>query len=147
MGITQQKGLMGETAVLNRLVQLGYEVLVPWNRSLGYDLAYLIEEEERHFGFFVSRKVEVIRVQCKFASLSKDRAYLIFNTAAATEWGRKTHNYHGLAELFGIYSPDTGKVYMVPVAETGKGSHMFLRLIAPKNNQEKNIKWAVNYEF
>lgn len=72
---------------------------------------------------------------------------MIFNTAAAMEWGRKTHNYHGLAEIFGVYSPDTGKVYMVPVAETGKGSHMMLRLTPPKNNQEKNIKWAANYEL
>ena len=36
---------------------------------------------------------------------------------------------------------------MVAVAETGKGSHMLLRLVPPKNNQEKNIKWAVNYEL
>jgi hypothetical protein len=72
---------------------------------------------------------------------------LIFNTAAATEWGRKTHNYHGLAEMFGVYSPDTEKVYMIAVSETGKGSHMLLRLKPTKNNQEKNIKWAVNYEI
>ncbi len=37
MGITQQRGLEAETAILNKLVQPGYEVLHPWNRSLGYD--------------------------------------------------------------------------------------------------------------
>jgi PD-(D/E)XK endonuclease len=147
MGITQQRGLTGETAVLNRLVQLGYEVLHPWNRSLGYDLAYLVEKEEHLFGFFTFKTLELVRIQCKLAWLSKDGACLIFNTAAATEWGRKTHNYHGLAEMFGVYSPNTEKVYMVAVAETGKGSHMLLRLTPPKNNQEKNIKWAVNYEI
>lgn len=136
MGITQQRGLQGETAILNRLVQLGYEVLHPWNRSLGYDLAYL-EENTR----------EIARVQCKLARLSKDSAYLIFNTSTAAEWGTKKHGYHGKAELFGAYSPDTGKVYVVSVAETGKGSEMRLRLSPSKNNQEKNIKLAINYEL
>jgi hypothetical protein len=30
MGKTQDAGLIGQTSVLNRLVQLGYEVLMPW---------------------------------------------------------------------------------------------------------------------
>lgn len=143
MGITQQRGLQGETAVLNRLVQLGYEVLVPWNRSLGYDLAYFTRKENGQ-----PNVQKLIRVQCKFAWLSKDGACLIFNTAAATEWGRKSHNYHGLAEAFGVYSPDTEKVYMVAIEETGqRGSHMMLRLTPPRNNQYKNIKWATKYEL
>ena len=125
MGITQQRGLEGETAVLNRLVQLGYEVLHPWNRSLGYDLAYLVENTR-----------EVVRVQCKLARLSKDGAYLLFNTSTAAEWGTKKHGYHGKAELFGVYSPDTGKVYMIKVAEAGKGSEMILRLVSPKTTRK-----------
>ncbi|HTK07000.1 MAG TPA: group I intron-associated PD-(D/E)XK endonuclease [Ktedonobacteraceae bacterium] len=147
MGITQQRGLEGETAVLNRLVQLGYEVLHPWNRSLGYDLAYLVEKEEHHFGFFVFKTLEIVRVQCKMARLTKDKTCLIFSTSSAAEWGRKKHNYHGKAEWFGVYSPDTGKVYMIKVAEAGKGSEMTLRLLPPKNNQEKYINWATNYEI
>src|SRR5438105_3456321 len=110
MGITQQRGLEGETAVLNRLVQLGYEVLVPWNRSLGYDLAYTIEKEERLFGFFTFNTVEFVRIQCKVAWLSKDGACLIFNTSTAAEWGTKKHGYHGKAEWFGVYSSHTSKI-------------------------------------
>lgn len=147
MGITQQRGLEAETAILNRLVQLGFEVLHPWNRSLGYDLAYLVEKEERHFGFFTFKTLELVRVQCKLARLSKDGAYLTFNTATAAEWGRKKHGYHGKAEQFGAYSPDTGKVYIVPVAETGKGSEMRLRLTPSRNNQERYVKWAADYEI
>jgi len=52
MGNTSKTGLIGQTAVLNRLVQLGYEVLLPWSQDLGYDLAYYVETEERQFGFF-----------------------------------------------------------------------------------------------
>ena len=140
MGITHLRGLEGETAVLNRLIQLGYEVLHPWNSYLGYDLAYVMTDEE-------SKVVEFVRVQCKMARLSKDQACLIFNTCSCAEWGRKKHNYHGQAEMFGVYSPNTGKVYMIPVAGSGKGSEIHLRLAPTKNNQEKVIRWAKDYEI
>ena len=147
MGLTQQRGLEAETAILNRLVQLGYEVLVPWNRSLGYDLAYLVEKEEQYFSFFTFKTVELVRIQCKRAWLSKDEAYLTFKTSGAAEWGRKSHNYHGKAEWFGVYAPDTGKIYMIGVADAGKGSELHLRLTPSRNNQEKNIRWAKDYEI
>jgi PD-(D/E)XK nuclease superfamily protein len=54
---TAQRGLEGQTAVLHKLVQLGYEVLLPWGDHLGYDLAYYVATEERHLNFFcTSRK-------------------------------------------------------------------------------------------
>ena len=146
MGKTQDAGLIGQTAVLNRLVQLGYEVLLPWADYLGYDLAYLVDDEETHFGFFKFRKVEVVRVQCKVAWLSKDGSYIEFNTTTLTNRLTKKRGYKGVAEWFGVYSPDTGKVYMVSVNERGNGG-MKLRLHPTKNNQEKNVHWAKDYEI
>jgi PD-(D/E)XK nuclease superfamily protein len=147
MGRTQDIGLLGQTSILNRFVQLGFEVLLPWNSSLGYDLAYLVEKEERHFGFFTFKTIEIVRVQCKVARLTRDGSCLIFNTATATEWGRKKKGYRGRAEWFGVYSPDTEKVYMVNVWEATECSEMRLRLIPAKNNQEKNVKWARDFEI
>ena len=147
MGKTQDAGLIGQTAVLNRLVQLGYEILTPWADYLGYDLAYLVDKEETHFGFFKFRRVEVVRVQCKVAWLSKDGSYIAFNTHKLTDRLTKKVSYHGIAEWFGVYSPDTGKVYMVAVSESRKGSEMKLRLHPTKNNQEKNVNWAKDYEI
>ncbi len=147
MGKTQDNGLIGHTMVLNRLVQLGYEVLLPWADYLGYDLAYLVSKEETYFGFFKFKTLGVVRIQCKVAWLSKDRSYLAFNTSTLTKRLTKHVGYHGKAEWFGVYSPDTGKVYMVAVAESGKGSEMKLRLQPTRNNQEKYVNWAKDYEF
>jgi len=82
MGDTSKQGMISQTAILNRLVQLGYEVLLPW-----YDLVYYIETEERHFGFFVHKESQLVRVQCKTARLSKDGGSLIFNTSKANYGG------------------------------------------------------------
>lgn len=152
MGNTTRNGLIGQTAILNRLVQLGYEVLLPWSPDSGYDLAYYLEKEEQNFDFFVHQENSLIRVQCKVAWLSKDGNYLNFNTSTVSAggremWKKKKSGYEGRADYFGIYSPDTGKIYMISVAEAPKTSSMRLRLQAPKNNQEKNVKWASNYEI
>lgn len=152
MANTSQRGLEGHTAVLNKLVQMGHEVLLPWGDHLGYDLAYHVVSEERSFGFFVHRENHLVRIQCKVAWLSSDGNYLIFNTSTVSaggreKWKKKKTGYEGRAEYFGIYSPDTGKVYMVSVSEAPRASSMRLRLNASKNNQEKNVKWAVNYEI
>jgi PD-(D/E)XK endonuclease len=87
MGDTSRQGMISQTAVLNRIVQLGYEVLLPWSPDLGYDLAYYVEKEERHFGFFVYKESQLIRVQCKTARLAKDNASLVFNTSTVSMGG------------------------------------------------------------
>ena len=152
MANTSQRGLEGRTSVLNRLVQLGFEVLLPWGDHLGYDLAYCVITEERHFGFFVHRENSLARIQCKVAWLSNDGNYLNFNTSTVSAggremWKKKKSGYEGRAEYFCVYSPDTENVYMISVAEAPRTSSMRLRLQAPKNNQEKNIKWASDYEI
>jgi PD-(D/E)XK nuclease superfamily protein len=144
--------MISHTAILNRLVQLGYEVLLPWSPDLGYDLAYYVETEERHFGFFVFRESQLVRIQCKTARLAKDSASLVFNTSTVSMggtrvWKKKKSGYRGRADWFGVYSPDTGKVYMVSVWEAPAASEMRLRLLPSKNNQEQGVKWAKDYEI
>ncbi len=117
---TSQQGLLSHTAILHRLVQLGYEVLLPWADHLGYDLAYYVVEEQRNFGFFVHQEAQLVRVQCKTAWLSKDGTCLEFNTSTVSvrkNGKNKKSGYRGKAEYFAIYSPDTGKVYMIAVDE------------------------------
>jgi hypothetical protein len=120
---TSQKGLISHTAVLNRLVQLGYEVLLPWADYLGYDLAYYVTEEYRSFGFFVHQEVHLIRIQVKTARLLQEGNALDFNTAStvSAKRGNRKNDYRGKAECFGVYSPDLGKVYLIPVADAPKG--------------------------
>ncbi len=69
---TSQQGLISQTAVLNRLVQLGFEVLLPWADHLGYDLTYYSELEHRSFGFFVPQEALLVRIQVKTGRIAKD---------------------------------------------------------------------------
>ena len=164
MSDTSQKGLMSHTAILNRLVQLGFEVLLPWADHLGYDMAYYVTEEHRSFGFFVHRESHLVRVQCKTARLISDGQCLEFNTLSnmSAKRGNKRVGYKGKAEYFAAYSPDTGKVYMVSVNEAPKGGSMILRFktagLVRGNHKKTNtvpyeeikdprFNWAEDYEI
>ncbi len=122
---TSQQGLISHTAILNRLVQAGFEVLLPWADHLGYDMAYYSVEDNRNFGFFAHQEARLVRIQCKTAWLSKDGTYLEFNTSSVSPRKKginRKSGYRGKAEYFAVYSPDTGKIYIVPVDEAPDGN-------------------------
>ena len=61
-------GLTAHTAILHKLVSVGFEVLQPLNDDLRYDLAYFWEETG-----------ELIRIQCKAGRYDSDKGCIYFN--------------------------------------------------------------------
>ena len=149
MSDTSQRGLMSHTAILNRLVQLGFEVLLPWADHLGYDLAYYVTEEHRSFGFFVHRENHLVRVQCKTGRVTKDGSCFAFNTVSisAGKRGNLKKGYLGKAEYFAVCLPENGKIYMIAVNEAPGRTDMILRFKSAgviRSNGRQN--WKVSYE-
>lgn len=164
MSGTSQRGLMSHTAILNRLVQLGFEVLLPWADHLGYDLAYYVTEEHHNFGFFMHQECHLVRVQCKTGRLEKGGSCFAFNTVSTSPGKHSTRKrtYIGKAEYFAVYLPDNGKVYMIAVNEAPSSTDMTLRFKSAglvRGNHKKTytvpyeeikdprFHWAEDYEI
>ena len=134
---TAKMGEITESIILAKLIQLGYECLIPWGHDHLYDIA--IDDDGK-----------LIRIQCKTARYLEELGCLEFNSAITyARVGGKPHirkGYKGEADYFGVYSPDTGKVYLVPV-EDAPDSAVTLRLEATKNNQQKGVRWAEDFEI
>lgn len=128
---SRSSGNPGEAAVLNALVQRGYDVLLPFGEGQPYDLVLDLPGA----GF--------ARIQCKTGWT--DKGCLRFNTHS-TDHGRGPLKYHGLADLFGVYSRATAAVYLVPVSEI-VGWEGRLRIDPPRNNQRKGVRFAQDYEI
>lgn len=120
---TAKQGEITESIVLARLVQSGYECLIPWGHDHCYDIA--IDDDGK-----------LIRIQCKTARYIKRQGCLEFNTAITyARVGGKPHirkGYRGDADYFGIYSPDMKKVYLIPVEDVPASFKGLLRLDATK---------------
>lgn len=161
---TSQQGLISHTAILNRLVQLGFEVLLPWADHLGYDLAYYVTEEHRSFGFFVYKESRLVRIQCKTGRLVKDGNCIEFPTVSvsAGKRGNLKKGYAGKAEYFAVYLPENGKVYMIAVNEAPgrtdmtlrfksaglvRGNHKNTHLVPYEEITDPRFHWAEDYEI
>lgn len=112
----------------------GFAILEPFGENTRYDL--VIEDGTR-----------LIKVQCKSGRLRGGTVR--FPTCSC--YGHHRHpdrvrrSYHGEADLFGVYCPETGAVYLVPVADCGH-VQTTLRVTPAANNQSAGIRWAADYE-
>jgi len=105
-----------------------------------YDL--VIEDAEGQFW----------RIQCKTAWLSSDQKTLKFQGCSTLQKGQKgrmttrRNHYQGEVDYFAVYSPDTRKVYLLPISDVGNTENC-LRLVPTGNGQERKVKYAADYEL
>jgi hypothetical protein len=55
-------------------------------------------------------------------------------------------SYKGQCEYFAVYVEHLNKVYLLSIDDVGT-SLATLRLVPSKNKQEKNVRWAKDYEL
>jgi len=133
-------GERSEAIIIAKLLEVGYGVLTPFGENKRYDL--VIEDADGNF----------YRIQCKTGWLENEAAYIVFATSSMyyrVKDGRAGHgrkDYRGQIDYFAVYSPDTKKVYLVPIDHVGKAT-AYLRLVATANNQKKGVRWAQDYEL
>jgi PD-(D/E)XK endonuclease len=85
---TAQRGLVGQTIILARLVELGKEVLLPWGDHRRYDIAYC----EQGDAFRVAR---LVRIQCKLGWFYDEGAGIEFSTMSILVKPGKGHIRRG----------------------------------------------------
>jgi len=121
-------GARAEAAVAAALVRAGRAVFLPAFDVQGrVDLVY-------------ADTTRLVRVQCKSARLIGD--IIQFRTCSNTL--NVPRPYTGEIDEFGVYSPDTGQVYLVPVDVTPSRA-CALRLSPPRNGQRTKVRWAADY--
>lgn len=129
------KGDISEAALTLAFLQRGYEVLEPVSSSSRYDLVI-----DRGNGFE--------RVQCKTGRLKKGviRFYTCSSSGGNTTKGVVRKHYRTDADLFGVYVPETGQCFLIPVADVPI-TEASLRMEASKNGQTKNIIYGDKYQI
>jgi hypothetical protein len=86
------------------------------------------------------------RVQCKTGVLKGNGAVVHFRAYSVD--GRRPHAlpYHGQVDSFGVYCPQSGQVYLVPMTALGAVSTVVsLRLRPARSGQHHGIRYASAY--
>ena len=77
---------------------------------------------------FTDAEGKLWKIQCKTGWLEYDGDYIEFSTCSSyyhTRAGRTSHgkkSYQGQIDYFAVYSPDTKKVYLVPIGHVKSNS-------------------------
>lgn len=128
---SKAKGEISEGLVIAHLLRLGYSVSIPFGNNQRYDL--IADDGARLW-----------RVQVKTARLHQ--GCLVFSVASVNGFTYKKTPYHGQIDVFLVYSPDTDKVYSMPISEAGINETR-LRVDVAKGGPTTTIKWAKDYEL
>jgi hypothetical protein len=135
-----QIGAISQARVMAALVEAGKIVWAPFvHTALRSDVA--IEEDDGSFARVQSKTGHILNGAMIFPTQSLRAA------KRETGWRRVARDYQGDIEYFGVYCPDNGKVYLVPIKDVPNLRSGSLRVDPPKNNQKKGIRWAEDYEL
>lgn len=131
---TNQKGLVAETAIIHECAKLGIPVARPLADEK-YDLILELTDG-------------LIRVQCKWAACTGDVIVVRCRTCRRGRSGLIHRQYRrGEIDAIAAYSPDTGSCYLLPPDLSVECAGVSLRLTAPRNNQQRGIRWAKDFEL
>lgn len=131
---TTARGDISEIQITAALMRIGRRVLRPISTGLRYDL--LVDNEDGTFS----------RIQCK-TGLLKD-GYIVFRVRNFDARRPQGVSYRGQVDAFGVFCPQTGRAYLVPmVALASSDSIAVLRLRPAKNGQRARIRMAEEFEI
>jgi hypothetical protein len=126
-------GLRTEAAVAEALLRRGHTVLFPRGENQRYDMLVDLD------GTF-------LRIQCKTGRLRRGAVEFSTQSVRCNMTTVLTRGYRGEVEYFGVYCPDNGRIYFVPIEEASLAVCL-LRVDPPINGQAKRIRWAADYEL
>src|SRR3954471_18368928 len=130
-----QKRSIAEAVIAAQAVKAGVNVLRPLAEGGRYDRLFEIEERS-------------VRVQCKSGKLRDDVVVVPTRTCRHTPRGYVRTTYDASdVDAIAVYSADTERCYLLPLADVGRRGNVYLRLAPARNNQEIAITYAVDYEF
>jgi hypothetical protein len=131
-----QKGSIAESAIVHAAIRLGISVFAPFNEGLRYDLIFELD------GRFV-------RVQCKWAVTRRDVVVVTCRRIRRAPDGFIRLPYTASEiDAYAAYCAELERCYFIPFrAFPLHRTAIHLRLGPPRNNQQRGINWAEEYEF
>ena len=102
--------------------------------------------DNQRYDLVVEDGGKFLRIQCKTGRVTPKGSLDFATCSSQAHRGRGRQDYRGQIELFGVYSPELDKVYLVPV-DAVPITHASLRLRPSGNNQTTGTRWAKDYEL
>jgi hypothetical protein len=133
---TKSVGDRSELEVMGALIRNGYRIALPFGENHRYDL--IADDGERLY-----------RIQVKTGRLRKGAIRMACSSShfhRRKPGERAMRSYRGEVDFLAVYCPETKKVYLLPESELVE-THGHVRVMPTKNRQNRNVRWARQYEL
>ena len=131
---TNQKGLLAEAAIVKEAVALGVGVARPLN--------------DERYDLILDLPSGLLRVQCKWAVRNAD---VVIVRCRRCRRGREGLIHRGYEpdeiDAIAAYCAELDTCYLLPLAMSANRAAVQLRLGPTRNNQQRLINWARDFEF
>ena len=131
---SNQKGAIAEGAITCAALRLGVGVF----RAVAderYDLIFDIGQR-------------LLRVQCKTAALKRDVVLIRCYSCRRTAGGQLKRSYTSEeVDVIAAHCSELARDFLIPIARVDGCSDIQLRLRPSRNNQNRGINWADDFEF
>ena len=124
----KRKGSVAELAVAARLMNEGWNVLMPYGENTRYDLV-------------AERAGRFVKIQVKYCT-PKDGTLRV-NCQSSNNWSVLPYTAKEI-DAIAVYDPIGGSAYFVPVTDMRKGA-MKLRIDPTKNGQRAKVRFAKDF--
>jgi len=131
MGITNEKGELGEAMVLADLQRRGHGVAIPFGHDLPFDLILIWKDTG-----------ELERVQCKYTE--SDGRVVDVRCNSCSAWVHHTYGAHEV-DWIATYDATTDCCYYVHSSIWGGMVRLRLRLVPTANGQQVGIHKAARF--
>jgi hypothetical protein len=132
---TDQKGSIAEAAIALEAMKLGIGVFKPLCDGERYDYIFRVDSR-------------LLRVQCKWAARHGDVLVVRCRSCRRTRDGLLHRRYTpDEIDAFAAYSLDTDRCYFLPLTSFPYSRAIQLRVGPARNNQQRGINWAADFEF
>lgn len=123
-------------ALMVALERLNASIYVPFGENTRCDL-------------IVDYGSRLSRIQCKTGRLKDGAVQFATCSTYAHHPNPKVvrRSYVGEIDEFGVYCPELGTVYIVPIEDVTARKEARLRVVPSRNNQSKGVRLAAPYEI
>jgi hypothetical protein len=131
VGVTSQKGEIGEAMVLADLRRQGYGVAIPFGHDLPFDLVLIRRDPPA-----------LERVQCKYTE--SDGTAIDVRCGSSSSWVRHTYSASEV-DWIAVYDATTDCCYYLHSSTWSGLARPRLRIVAAANGQQKGIRLARHF--
>ena len=132
---TDQKGAIAEAAIALAAAKLHVDVYRPIAEGGRCDL-------------ILGLGYDLLRIQCKWASLVDDVVIVRCSTFRRTRDGYRTTTYTAdEVDAIAAYCGQLDRCFLIPIERVAGHRNMVLRIAPTRNNQQRRINWADDFDF